>query len=85
MVEKNKIYEIEIGGLGTNGEGVGRLDDFTIFVEGALPTEKISAQIIEVKKITPSASYKKFCVKVRRVSSRFAQFMKVAAAVNFSI
>lgn len=50
MVEKNKIYEIEIGGLGTNGEGVGRFNDFTIFVEGALPTEKISVQIIEVKK-----------------------------------
>ncbi len=50
MVEKNKNYEIEIGGLGTGGEGVGKFEDFTIFVEGALPTEKIIAQIIEVKK-----------------------------------
>ena len=50
MVEKNKTYEIEIGGLGTNGEGVGRFNDFTVFVEGALPTEKILAEIIEVKK-----------------------------------
>lgn len=50
MVEKNKIYEIEIGGLGTNGEGVGKFEDFTIFVEGALPAEKILAEIIEVKK-----------------------------------
>ena len=47
MVEKNKIYEIEIGGLGTSGEGVDKFEDFTIFVEGALPTEKISAEIIE--------------------------------------
>jgi 23S rRNA (uracil1939-C5)-methyltransferase len=50
VVEKNKIYEIEIGGLGTGGEGVGKFNDFTIFVEGALPTEKVTAQIIEVKK-----------------------------------
>lgn len=50
MVEKNKIYAVEISGLGTSGEGVGRLDDFTIFVEGALPSEKVSAEIIEVKK-----------------------------------
>ena len=50
MVEKNKIYEIEIGGLGTSGEGVGKFEDFTIFVEGALPSEKVSAEIVEVKK-----------------------------------
>ena len=50
MVEKNKIYEIEVIGLGSGGEGVGKFEDFTIFVEGALPTEKISAEIIEVKK-----------------------------------
>ena len=50
MIEKNKIYEIEISGLGTSGEGVGKFNDFTIFVEGALPTEKILAEIVEVKK-----------------------------------
>jgi len=50
MVEKNKTYEIEISGLGTSGEGVGKFEDFTIFVEGALPTEKILAEIVEVKK-----------------------------------
>lgn len=50
LPEKNKTYEIEISGLGTNGEGVGKFEDFTIFVEGALPTEKILAEIVEVKK-----------------------------------
>ncbi len=50
MVDKNKIYEIEIGGLGTSGEGVGKFQGFTVFVEGALPTEKILAEIVEVKK-----------------------------------
>ena len=50
LPEKNKICEIEISGLGTNGEGVGKFEDFTIFVEGALPTEKILAEIVEVKK-----------------------------------
>lgn len=50
MVEKNKTYEIEISGLGSGGEGVGKFQDFTVFVEGALPTEKVTAQIVEVKK-----------------------------------
>lgn len=49
-VEKNKIYEIEILNLGSSGEGVGRIENFTVFVENALPNEKILAKIIEVKK-----------------------------------
>ncbi len=49
-VEKNKIYEVEIFGLGNGGEGVGRIDNFTIFVEGGLPGEKISVEVSEVKK-----------------------------------
>lgn len=49
-VELNKIYEIEIVGLGANAEGVGRLEDFTIFVENALVGEKVLAKIEVVKK-----------------------------------
>ncbi|WP_278831700.1 TRAM domain-containing protein, partial [Mitsuokella multacida] len=36
-VEKGKSYEIEIRTLGTSGEGVGRYEEFTVFVPGALP------------------------------------------------
>jgi len=50
LLEKNKIYEVEIVGLGDGGEGVGKIDNFTIFVEGGLPSEKISVEVIEVKK-----------------------------------
>ncbi len=49
-VEKNKIYEMNIDALGSNGEGIGRIDGYTIFVEGALPGEKISVLIVKVKK-----------------------------------
>lgn len=49
-VEVNKTYEIEILNLGSGGEGVGRLQDFTIFVENALPNEKVLAKIEVVKK-----------------------------------
>lgn len=49
-VEKNKIYSTEIDGLGSGGEGVGKIDGFTIFVPGALPGEKVSAKIEVVKK-----------------------------------
>ena len=36
-VEAGKEYEIEIGSLGSSGEGVGRYNGFTVFVPGALP------------------------------------------------
>ena len=49
-VETNKIYELEISGLGSAGEGVGKFKDFTIFVKGALPGEIVSVKIEEVKK-----------------------------------
>ncbi len=49
-IEENRIYEIEISGLGSSGEGVGDFQGFTIFVNGALPGEKISAKIETVKK-----------------------------------
>ncbi len=49
-VEKNKIYEMKIDALGSNGEGIGRIDGFTVFVEGALPTEKVRVLIVKVKK-----------------------------------
>lgn len=49
-VEKNKIYEMTIDALGSNGEGIGRIDGFTVFVEGALPTERVRVLIVKVKK-----------------------------------
>lgn len=36
-VEKNKTYEIKIAALGSNGEGIGRIEGYTVFVEGHCP------------------------------------------------
>jgi predicted RNA-binding protein with TRAM domain len=47
-VEKNKSYEVDIIGLGHDGEGVGKVEDFTVFVSGALPGEKVNAKILGV-------------------------------------
>ncbi len=41
---------IRIHGLGSSGEGVGKLGELIIFVEGALPAEEVVAQIDTVKK-----------------------------------
>lgn len=49
-VEKGKTYTIDILRLGSNGEGVGRVEKFTVFVDGALPGETVTARITFVKK-----------------------------------
>lgn len=41
---------IKIHGLGSSGEGVGKIDNLAVFVEGALPDEEILAEIETVKK-----------------------------------
>ncbi|MBP2655148.1 MAG: methyltransferase, TrmA family [Firmicutes bacterium] len=49
-VSKGKTYCINIAGLGHSGEGVGRYENFTVFVPGALPGEQVEAVVTEVKK-----------------------------------
>ena len=41
---------VEIHGIGSSGEGVGRVDDFTVFVPFALPGETVKVSINMVKK-----------------------------------
>jgi 23S rRNA (uracil1939-C5)-methyltransferase len=49
-VEKNEIYTINIEALGYEGEGIGKIDDFTVFVKGAIDGEVVEAKIIKVNK-----------------------------------
>ena len=56
-------YEIDIRTLGTSGEGVGRYEDFTVFVPNALPSERIRATITEVKKTYAKAQLKEILAK----------------------
>ena len=49
-VEKNKEYEFYIEGMGFQGEGVGKVEGFTVFVPGAIKGEKVRAKILKVDK-----------------------------------
>lgn len=49
-VEKNQITTITIEDIGNAGEGIGKKDGFTIFVEGALPGDTVEIKILKVKK-----------------------------------
>jgi 23S rRNA (uracil1939-C5)-methyltransferase len=49
-VEKNKVYDLDIVSLGSNGEGIGRVDGYTLFVPGALPGDSIKVKVVKTKK-----------------------------------
>lgn len=73
-VEVNKIYEVEIFGLGSGGEGIGRIEDFTIFIDYALPSEKVLAKIEVVKK---NYAVGKLVKILRESSERVAPFCPI--------
>jgi len=50
MLDKNSEHLIEITGTGTEGEGVGRVDGFAVFVPFALLGEKVKIKILKSQK-----------------------------------
>ncbi len=46
----NQLIRIEIHGIGSNGEGVGSCNGYTVFVDGALPGETVEARLVECQK-----------------------------------
>ena len=49
-VEKNKEYEVEIIDNGYDGEGIAKIEDFTIFINGAIKGEICKILIVKVNK-----------------------------------
>ena len=47
-VQKNQKIQIDITALGSDGQGIGRVDGFVVFVPMALPGEPVEALIIKV-------------------------------------
>ena len=50
MVQKNEEYIVEIVDNGIDGEGIAKIDGYTIFITGAIKGEKIKALIVKANK-----------------------------------
>jgi 23S rRNA (uracil1939-C5)-methyltransferase len=48
-VKEGSVYIVDIEGMGTDGEGIARVEGFTVFVEDAVTGDRIEARIIELK------------------------------------
>ena len=49
-MKKNDWIELDIDDLGTDGQGIGHKDGAAVFVDGALPGERVRAKVIALKK-----------------------------------
>lgn len=50
MIKKNDVFTCVIEDLGSTGEGIARIDNFVIFIDGALIGEKCKIKILKSKK-----------------------------------
>ncbi|MBR1646064.1 MAG: 23S rRNA (uracil(1939)-C(5))-methyltransferase RlmD [Selenomonadaceae bacterium] len=89
----NSKFLIEISGLGSSGEGVGKLGELIVFVEGALPNEIVTAEITQTKKnyavgklievVKPSSErVKPFCPLYETCGGCQLQHMNYSAQLN---
>lgn len=49
-IKKNDIYNIKITDLGTQGEGIGKIEGYTLFVKNTLPGEEVKALVVKANK-----------------------------------
>lgn len=94
MVKKNEVYTIDITGMTHEGQGVGRIDNFTVFVDGPVEGEKVEIKIIKVKKsyaigkllqvLEPSSDRTEpFCPSYKRCGGCSLQHMNYEASLRF--
>lgn len=70
-VKAGRTYEMDINSMGVNGEGIGRIEGFTVFVENAVPGDRVEVEIQEVKKRFARGVLKKVLIpSVQRAGER---------------
>ncbi|MBQ9142224.1 MAG: 23S rRNA (uracil(1939)-C(5))-methyltransferase RlmD [Lachnospiraceae bacterium] len=60
--QKNDIVKVVIEDIGTEGEGIGKIDGFTLFVKDAVVGDEIEAKIVKAKKNYAYARMEKLLV-----------------------
>ena len=50
VCNKNDEFELEITDLGSTGEGIGKIDGYTLFVKDALIGDKVRVKVINANK-----------------------------------
>ena len=94
QVAKNSVYKVDITGMTHEGQGVGRIEGFTVFVDDALEGEQVEVKIIKLNKNyavgkllrikKPSQNRKEpFCAAYRRCGGCSLQHLDYKAQLEY--
>ncbi|WP_024832247.1 23S rRNA (uracil(1939)-C(5))-methyltransferase RlmD [Ruminiclostridium josui] len=94
ILSQNKTYKIDITGLTHEGQGVGKIQGFVVFVDGVLPGENVDIKIVKqtksyavgrLVKINRSSKdrVKPFCPVYDKCGGCAVQHMTYQAQLNF--
>ena len=50
MLQKNDLVTVRIESMGNDGEGIGKIDGYTLFIKDALPGDVVEAKVMKAKK-----------------------------------
>lgn len=92
--KKNEVVKVEITDIGTEGEGIGKVDGYTLFVKDAMMGDVVQAKIVKAKKnyayarleklLTPSKDrVEPVCAYARQCGGCQIQSMEYSAQCSF--
>ena len=47
MIQKNEEYIVDVIDMGYEGEGIAKIDGYTLFVKGAITGEKVKVKVLK--------------------------------------
>ncbi|SHH19685.1 23S rRNA m(5)U-1939 methyltransferase [Caloranaerobacter azorensis DSM 13643] len=50
VIKLNEIYEVKIEDINHKGQGVAKIEGFTVFIDGGLPGDKCKVKLVNIKK-----------------------------------
>ena len=53
MMQKNEIVKVKIEDIGVGGEGIGKVDGYTLFIKDAIIGDVVEAKVMKAKKNYP--------------------------------
>ncbi len=93
-VVKNECYDLRIESLNNEGEGVGKVDGYTLFIPGAIPGDHLKVKVLKLKKSFGYAKIEKIlepsvnrclpvCSKADQCGGCQLQHLRYEAQLNF--
>ena len=67
MLNKNDVVTVEITDIGVGGEGIGRVDGYTLFIKDAIIGDVVEAKVMKAKK---NYGYARICLLYTSPSPR---------------